>query len=110
MEIGIGAFSNCKNLETVRLNKGLTRLKKEVFSGCERLKEINIPDTLQSIGEWAFRGCKSLKGLNIPESVTDICAESFLDCPDLTIYAKEGSYAAGYAKKAGIPLKKTDTH
>ena len=60
MEIGIGAFSNCKNLETVRLNKGLTRLKKEVFSGCERLKEINIPDTLQSIGEWAFRGCKSL--------------------------------------------------
>lgn len=104
VEIGVRAFSNCKNLKTVKLNEGLIRLKKEVFSGCENLKEINIPDTLQSIGEWAFRGCKSLNELYIPESVTEICAESFLNCPNLTIAAKEGSFAADYAEKNGIPL------
>lgn len=104
-EIGVGAFSDCTSLETVTINEGLTRLKKEVFSGCCSLREINIPGSLQSIGEWAFRGCKNLKELKIPGSVTEICAESFLDCPNLTIIAKEGTFAAEFAKRTGIPMK-----
>jgi hypothetical protein len=103
-EIGIGAFSNCVNLEKVILNDKIRRLKKEVFSGCCSLREINIPEGLESIGEWAFRDCRSLRMLAIPDSVTDICAESFLSCPDLTIIAKEGSFAAEFARRMGIPL------
>jgi hypothetical protein len=105
LEIGVGAFSDCVNLETVILNNGLTRLKKEVFSGCRSLREINIPDSLESIGEWAFRGCTGLEELYIPEGVTDICEESFLGCSGLTIIADEGSFAAGYARRTGIHLR-----
>ena len=105
VEIGVGAFADCAGLETVVLNEGLTRLKKEVFSGCVNLREINIPQTLQSIGEWAFRGCRSLGEIRIPANVTEICAEAFLECPELTIVAEEGSFAAGFARKTGIRLR-----
>jgi hypothetical protein len=104
VEIGVGAFSNCVNLERVILNDKIRRLKKEVFSGCCNLREVRIPEGLESIGEWAFRDCRSLRVLEIPDSVTDICEESFLSCPDLTIIAKEGSFAAEYARRTGIPL------
>ena len=103
-DIGVGAFKDCTGLETVILNEGLSRLRKEVFSGCENLSQINIPGTVHSIGEWAFRGCRNLHELRIPETVNEICAESFLDCPNLTIVAEEGSFAADFAKKNGIPL------
>lgn len=88
-DIGVGAFSDCTNLETVVLNEGLVRLKKEVFSGCTNLKEVYLPETLESIGEWAFRGCTSLKQLRIPKSVKEICAEAFLGCSELTIIVEE---------------------
>ena len=66
-DIGVGAFKDCTGLETVILNEGLSRLRKEVFSGCDNLSQINIPGTVHSIGEWAFRGCRNLHELRIPE-------------------------------------------
>ena len=101
-EVGVGAFSGCTNLEKVRLNEGMTRLRKELFSGCTGLKEVHLPDTLESIGEWAFRDCAGLERLVIPKSVKEICAESFLGCSNLTIIAEKGSYVGEYAEKHGF--------
>ncbi|MBQ6106779.1 MAG: leucine-rich repeat protein, partial [Thermoguttaceae bacterium] len=65
-----------------------------------------IPDGMVEIGEEAFSSCESLTTIEIPASVTKIWYSAFLCCPDLTIYAPEGSEAEKYAKDYGIPFKK----
>lgn len=76
----------------------------KAFYWDEHLKTITFQHGLQYIGELTCRHCPYLEAAYIPESVIFIGELSFTECPKLTIYAPEGSYAANYAKENGIPL------
>lgn len=76
----------------------------KAFYWDERLKTITFQYGVQYIGELTCRHCPYLEAAYIPESVIFIGELSFTECPKLTIYAPEGSYAANYAKENGIPL------
>lgn len=107
--IGEAAFMNCCNLETVRLPKALTAIKKDTFNGCGGLivnfinqsedyklndyyglHTINMPNTLTTIGNSAFKGCSNLVlenpqgvGSSFGTSVQIIEDSAFMDCVSL---------------------------
>lgn len=60
-EISANCFSNCKNLESIDLGKGLKRIGKSPFMGCKKLKEVVLPKGVKSTTKWMFRDCKSLE-------------------------------------------------
>lgn len=62
LDMGVAAFANCKDLETVILPEEYTELRipKLAFSGCEKLLRINFSPELLGVEEDAFSGCKSL--------------------------------------------------
>ena len=78
-----GAFSSCKNLQSIVLPDRLESLPDSCFAGCLSLKEIKIPSTVKSIGETCFSNCPSIKKISIPESVTKIGSRAFQDCSQL---------------------------
>lgn len=81
--IGVGAFQECVNLHTVRLNDGLKTIKGA-----------------------SFGGCKSLLELEIPESVTEIQPMTFYNGPeDLVIVGTAGSEAERFATSEGIEFQ-----
>ncbi len=56
-----GAFSNCRRLEKVVLNEGLTKIAINAFYNCTSLGTIDIPSTVTQIEDYAFRECSNLK-------------------------------------------------
>ena len=83
ISIGSGAFSDCDNLETVKISDSVISIGKGAFFMDENLKTINIPDSVTSIGEEAFNGCKSLETVIIPDSVKEIGYSAFEQCENL---------------------------
>ena len=59
-EIGDGAFSGCKNLETFDLPYGIERIGARAFAGTD-LHEATIPNTVNHVGSSAFDGCNRLQ-------------------------------------------------
>lgn len=86
-EIGERAFSNCSNLQTVKLEgtPELTTIGDSAFSRCTSLEKINIEDAaqLQKISTSAFYGNSSLTSISIPENVENIMDSAFLACTNL---------------------------
>ena len=80
--IGGYAFSECKNLTSITIPEGVTRIEDGVFSGCG-LRSITIPKGVTSIGRYAFQECSSLTSITIPEGVTSIGIGAFSGCLDL---------------------------
>lgn len=66
------AFSNCENLEIVRLNNLVKYINANAFLNCHLLKDINLPDTIEIIQKGAFKNCHSIKQITIPA-----CLKSF---------------------------------
>lgn len=66
------AFSNCKFLEEVTIDKGIKELKSVIFYNCTALKKVSLPDTLRSIGNSAFTNCSSLETLILPPNLETI--------------------------------------
>ena len=79
-KIGVGVFSNCRNLETVVLNPSQLVLPVNTFSGCSNMQGIVLPDSLQSIGDGCFKGCVNLRSINIPDKVGSVGREAFYGC------------------------------
>ena len=85
--IGRQAFKDCRRLEQVRLNPGLSSMEAGAFEGCRKLKDIRLPDTLTILGEKAFLGCVLLERIVIPPRITRIPDYAFKDCESaLQIY------------------------
>lgn len=62
---------------------GLSRIGMNAFRNCKNLNSINFPETLKFIGNQAFRGCSKLKKLLIPKSVKAVYPLAFADCTGL---------------------------
>lgn len=84
--IGMGAFKNCRSLESVELSKSLNAIEKQAFFKCENLPRITLPETLVAIGDEAFYSCGNLSGVIIPDSVISIGKYVFTRCIRL-VYA-----------------------
>lgn len=93
INIGVGIFNGCKNLESISVENGNT-----VYDSRERCNAIiktatntliaggkssTIPNSVTCIGESAFAGRTSMTSLTIPSSVTSIGRSAFFGCTGL---------------------------
>ena len=83
-KIGEGAFARCESLSSVVIPSSVTEIVKETFYCCSSLSSVEIPSSVTKIGEGAFACCKSLSSVVIPPSVTKICKEAFNGCKSLS--------------------------
>ncbi|MDD6203898.1 MAG: leucine-rich repeat domain-containing protein [Firmicutes bacterium] len=70
VSIGIEAFCECKNLETVKFGANTVGILERAFYNCTSLKEVYLPKTLRLLERDAFSGCTSLETLFVPASLT----------------------------------------
>ena len=82
--IGAGAFSGCKNLNTVKCSKSLTSMGNSAFRNSS-LKTISIPEdaSISSFGESSF-GYTNLSNFKVPNNVFSLNSRSFVGCKELT--------------------------
>ena len=83
-QIGTGALSQCKNLQTVVLPEGITSLPDSLFEGCSSLVNVNIPSTVKTVGSKLFLDCSSLEQVVLPEGLEEISDHMFYQCSNLT--------------------------
>ena len=76
-------FYNCRYLENITLNEGITSIGDCAFSMCIRLEKADIPSTVTSIGENGFSYCASLKSVVLPDNLTSLGAKAFLGCSSI---------------------------
>ena len=82
-EIGVRAFEECKQLESVIIEAGIKELPFGIFWGCSSLKNVTLPQGLMTIEECAFNQCVKLESVLLPKTLTEIQAEVFIDCTSL---------------------------
>ena len=75
-EIGGSAFYYCKNIDSVVIPKGVTRIGNMAFfwSG---ITSVELPNSLEQIGNGVFALCMELKSVYIPASVEQIGIGAF---------------------------------
>ena len=79
----LGAFEECKKLESVVIGDGLTEISRETFRNCTALKSVIIGDFVATIGESAFNGCAALTDVTIGKGVQVIGVCAFSGCSGL---------------------------
>jgi len=52
--IGWGAFSNCENLNSVKIGDGVKEIGMYAFYGCKNLNYLKLPKKVEKIGNKAF--------------------------------------------------------
>lgn len=82
-EIGVKAFAEAKNLESIVISSSVKTIGDAAFRACINLSNLIISDGVVSIGEEAFSHCSSLKSITIPSSVTNIGEQAFCWCSAL---------------------------
>ena len=81
--IGIVAFADCPNLESVTLPGTVTRIGEMAFARCGRLQSAAVPDKVKIIEPQLFYECASLRELTIGKGVTRIGDGAFAGCKAL---------------------------
>lgn len=94
IEIGDNAFTNCSNIESVKLGTGIKKIGSYAFG--MNLKTLDLPEGLEEIGRAAFSGLSDLEELNIPSSLNEINRGVFLGC------GIESLVIPGNIKKIGV--------
>ena len=61
-----GTLTNCENLTSVVIHKGVTIVGNCSFLGCKNLRHVELPEGLRTIDIAAFAGCTSLESIVIP--------------------------------------------
>ena len=86
-EIGDNVFRKCKNLESIEIAKGITRINAAAFAYCDNLRSVILPDSLEWIGEQAFMGDSLLERIALPNSLKFLGYEAFNGCSKLDTVA-----------------------
>ena len=68
-------------IETLRVEDGVTEIGDYAFHLCERLLSVKLADSVTEIGRYAFLGCRKLNDLEVPQSATNIGEGAFLQVP-----------------------------
>lgn len=61
VSIGCRAFENCRNLKSITIPYGITKIDLGAFRGCLNLKTICIPNTVKLISDGALNHCEILQ-------------------------------------------------
>lgn len=77
-------FKLTKNIESVTIPSGVTRIGSNAFEGCTGLTSIEIPSGVTTIGNGAFSDCTGLTSIEIPSGVTRINDYAFYGCTNIT--------------------------
>lgn len=97
--IGEGAFSDCRNIRSVRIPENISDIPAGMFNGCVNIEKAELHENLSSIGQSAFRGCSSLMTVYVPDSVMNIGEYAFADTHEkFILQCSFGSYAEEYAR------------
>lgn len=108
--IGLCAFRNCGNLESIILPNSVKWIRESAFENCGNLESITIPNGLITIRSNAFSSCKSLKSITIPDGVTTIDNETFRGCSSLeSVSLGNGLTNIGYSAFRGCSSLKSVT-
>lgn len=84
VNIGIGAFQNCKHINTITFNEGLEWIGDAAFSGSS-IKELKCPSTLNKIENYGFAWCDKLERIILNEGLVSIGRFGFCESAILTI-------------------------
>ena len=74
--IGVSAFENCKELESVIIGDGVDTIRDEAFYGCSKLKKLTLGNNVRYIGDQAFEYC-DISALVLPTSLEYIGTDAF---------------------------------
>lgn len=77
------AYAYNNDIETLKINEGITTIRECAFYTCNNLKIVNLPDTVERIERAAFANCKELLSINIPKSIQYIDPLAFIGCENL---------------------------
>lgn len=83
--IGQNCFQDCKNLKSVTLPDGITKISKSLFLNCQNLKKIKLDNSVEIIEESAFENCIQLEIDELPSNLKSIGANSFKNCQSIKI-------------------------
>lgn len=68
-QIGIKAFENCKQLQSVALPSGLLNIGEMAFYGCSLIKKITIPTSVKILSKGAFYYCSALEIVEFEDGI-----------------------------------------
>ena len=96
--IGEKAFTFCKELKSVKIGSGVTKIGDTAFYGTA-LTSIEIPDSVTSVGAQSFQECKSLKDATLGKGLAAINSSTFSGCSALEkiVIPSEVKFIEGYA-------------
>ena len=77
------AFSDYKELTSIKYLKGIDKIKDQAFKGCRKLEKIELTDKVQVIPYEAFYGCETLKEVTLSDSIAEIEGYAFANCISL---------------------------
>ena len=81
--IGQYAFHWCSGIQTMIISEGVTNIEQYAFCGCSGLKSITIPSSLKVFGNDAFFRCTGLESVAISDGVTSVGKYAFAYCSKL---------------------------
>ena len=124
--MGIYTFEGCTSLQNVTLSGGMTTVPQGAFDYCTSLASVDLRN-IKTVGNYAFQDCSSLQEIEfasgathilayafqrcsglakavLPATISNIGSDAFAECPNLTIFGANGSYASVYAANNSIPF------
>lgn len=78
------AFRNCRTLENVKIECGITRVGFEAFNCCTSLKSVTIPESVTEIEGRVFSDCLNLEEVIIQNNMSSIIVAMFYNCGSLS--------------------------
>lgn len=78
------AFMDRKDLTSIVIPIGVTKIGNQAFKGCSSLTSIVLPESLKTIGESAFEDCSALTFIVLPVSIRTLGEMAFGGCTNLT--------------------------
>ena len=89
--IADGAFYSNKNLSSVTVSTGVTKIGAEAFGVCYALNIVIIQNGVQYIGDYAFMYCENMESIQLPDSIISIKESAFYACYSLTDVYYDGA-------------------
>ncbi|MBQ3611213.1 MAG: leucine-rich repeat protein [Firmicutes bacterium] len=103
--IGAGCFYGCGMIKTVEIPRSVKYIGESAFAECSLLEKIELPEGVMQLDDKVFYGCTELKEVYLPASIRQMGEDIFDNCDSVTVYCKEGSYAAQYCAANGVHHK-----